>query len=181
MLNFRKNLLHSHRNSHSLSVRLKHRYVDLQTELWDSSVQWLEHHNMACFATCIGSTKPVLPVLLTVKFRGERSWWATVHEAAELDATEHTHTQFIYKCCVQLYDIPFYQTSRDFLVFRSHHLCLSRIIWGNNCHWLINLRKRDDSYELKDVSYRNSNSQYINVKSFLRKIYILYVLPELSV
>ena len=92
MLNFRKNLLHSHRNSHSLSVRLKHRYVDLQTELWDSSVQWLEHHNMACFATCIGSTKPVLPVLLTVKFRGERSWWATVHEAAELDATEHTHT-----------------------------------------------------------------------------------------
>ena len=63
--------------------------------------------------------------------------------------------------------------SAFFLVFRSHHLCLSRIIWANNCHWLINLGKRDDSYELKDVSYDNSNSQYINVKSFLRKIYIL--------
>lgn len=33
-------------------------------------------------------------------------------------------------------------------------VCLSRIRWAYNCHWLINLGKRDDSCELRDFSYK---------------------------
>ena len=59
MLNFRKKPF-TLRNSHSLSVRLKHRYADLQTELMGllCSMAWTSKCGMFCYMHWVDKTRP---------------------------------------------------------------------------------------------------------------------------
>ena len=139
MLNFSKTFYSLlHRNSHSPTMRIKHKYVDLQIRRAYGTLllmAWTSKCGMFCYMHRVDKPLCTLTTQIAYLFIKplEFSW------------------------CLE-----------------TSHLCLSRIRCANNCHWLINLGKRDDSCELKDVSYKKFQfSQCINVKNFLREIYIL--------